>query len=691
MYSVSEEYQSVIRDTSEIYLLGTLTTTDGVVHPINDAVLANGSVTITMQSVKINELQFGGACLGQLDIAIRTDASRYLFFNAEIVLWCDVTLHVDSNGERVVERIPMGVWTVAEADRSGKNVKMIAYDALIKFDKKLELAFEGTPYEIMSSIARECGCELAEDEAYYKGLVNGEEYTSVSTESGASTYRDAVGIVAQMCGGFVQASRDGKLSLRQFACEPVFELTKGQRYKSTISDFVCAYNELEIISAAGTFISGSTDDREGMRMTIKDAPAWDYGLEETLQARCDNLLHLLEQIIYTPSDVTIPSDPAIDCGDMVTLYTDDGSVNTLITSYTWKYHKQMSFKSVGVNPYTKSRQSFDNKLLRDLQSNIDKAKIIYYPFKNSSTVKLNSNPQAVASVVFTTVADTSIVFQGTFQIDSVVDDIEETQTIAVQTTDIDSVEQVVVNGETGATVNNYNLSSKIIDFPIKCHKRGLMDLHIWYYYDGVMISGVEYVEAMNTGGHVISLYYPINSVALNTTHSFAIFMSIGSGGTAEVKEGKFIGAVSGQGLAAVSQWNGVLEFEAYIDRIPLAYVPGVRSFSGEVEVSTNTAKQTNTFNETFARVPIVPMTVRGLTEHFGGEDIKDNIAIIVRQQTVKFDFDSVLSVKVVDNVASLKTEYVFNSKKSNIDAGTMYTIDVMNTGFANVESLEVIM
>ena len=84
------------------------------------------------------------------------------------------------------------------------------------------------------------------------------------------------------------------------------------------------------------------------------------------------------------------------------------------------------------------------------------------------------------------------------------------------------------------------------------------------------------------------------------------------------------------------------------------------------------------------------MTVRGLTEHFGGEDIKDHIAIIVRQQTVKFDFDSVLSVKVVDNVASLKTEYVFDSEKSNIDAGTMYTINVTNTGFANVESLEVI-
>lgn len=691
MFATSDRFKEVIRGTSEQYLMGIITTNDGATHEVSDSVISNGSVSISKQSMTKQELSFGGAILGELDISIRTEASRYLFYGAEMDLWCGVVI----DGE--MEYVPLGIWTIAEADRDKKALKIVAYDKLIKFDKKYDLALEGAPFELMSTFARECGCELAEDEAYYKSLTNGEEHITINEEAGCSTYRDAASVVAQMCGCFVQADRYGRITMRPFSTTPTFSLTKGQRYSSKISDFVCHYIEVEVTGMAGTFVSINEEFDEGMKMSIENCPAWDYGLEEVLQARVDNLRLMLEQIYYTPSEFSIPSDPSIDCGDMVTLYTDDGEVNSIITSYVWKYHGTMKVESDGVNPYLQTSDANNSRQLQSLKQEIDAAKVIYYPFKNTAKVKLSSELQKVASVVFTTVADTSIVFQGTFQVNVEVDDIEEEQNISVTVPTIEQDEEVIVPiTETDAsgtetvvekTLYTYKLGEKILDFPIKCHKRDFANLYIHYSYDNID-QKIEYVGSLNHGGHVLSLYYPVNKVAIDTTHTFEIWMSVGNG-NATIDEGMFIGAVSGQGLAATSQWNGVLEIEEFLERIAISTVDVRKFTTEELAVRPNSTKRADGFSDTLTRVSIIPMAVRGLTEQFGSENIADQIAIIIRQQTVRFDFATAKYVKVVDNVASLNTEYVFNSELAEIDTGKMYAIAVENTGYASVERLEV--
>ena len=693
MFATSDRFKEVIRDTSEQYLMGIITTNDGATHEVNDSVISNGSVSIVRQSTTGQELSFGGAILGELDISIRTDANRYLFYGAEIDLWCGIVV----DGE--MEYIPMGLWTIAEAERDKKALKMVAYDKLIKFDKKYDLALEGTPFELMSAFARECGCDLAEDEAYYKLLTNGEEYITINEDSGCTTYREAAGLVAQMCGCFVQADRYGMITMRQFATNPMFGITKGQRYSSKISDFICHYIELEASGMAGTFVSIDSEFDVGMKMTIENSPVWDYGLDDVLQARTDNLRNYLGQISYTPSELSIPSDPSIDCGDMIRLYADDGTVNTLVTSYVWHYHGAMEVKSDGVNPYLQTSDASNSRQLQNLKQEIDAAKVIYYPFKNTAKVKLGTELQKVASVVFTTIADTSIIFQATFQVDVEVDDIEDEQNLSVTVPTIEQGEAITFpvtepGGGIGEavtvnkTVYNYNIVEKILTLPIKVSKRDFANLRIHYFYDNID-QKIEYVSSLNTGGHVLTLYYPVNKVAIDTTHTFEIWMSLDSG-EAIIDAGMFIGAVSGQGLAATSQWNGILEIEEYLEHITVTNLTEVRKFTSEdLTVRHNTTKQSPSFSDTLTRVSFTTVGMRGLNDTFGGENIRDQMGLIVRQQTVDFGFASNMYVKVVDDVASLKTEYIFDSEKSTIDAGTMYAISVKNTGFASVESLEV--
>ena len=679
MYTTSDRYKEVVRDTSAQYLMGLITLSNGDTINIDDTVVSSGSVSITRQSITGQELSFGGAIMGELDISIRTDISRYLMYDAEIDLWCRVV--VDGSPEY----IPMGIYLVAEAERDKKALKMVAYDTLIKFNKKYDLALEGTPYMLMNAFATSCGCELAEDEEYYNNLTNGDQYITINQDAGCANFRDAASIVAQMCGCFVQSDRYGRISMRQFSTVPSFAITKGQRYSSTISDFECHYIEVEIVGQSGTFVSVNEEFDVGMKMLIEDAPAWDYGLEEILQQKTDNLRLLLEQIYYTPCELSIPSDPAIDCGDMVMLFMDDGNtdaVNSIITSYTWNYRGAMELTSSGVNPYLQTTDAASSRQLRNLKQEIDAAKVIYYPFANAGRFKLGATAQKVASVVFTTVDDTSVVFQGTVQVDVEVPDIEEENIITFPVPTIESSEEVIIDAATGKKTTNYTFGEQILEFPIKTYKRDFANLRIYYSYDNVQ-QRVEYINALNDGGHTISLFYPVNKIDSNTTHTFEIWMSI-ENGDATVREGMFIGAVSGQGLAATSQWNGQLELEDYIEIVyrernhmdvrPLVDVGAV--------LEPNTKRKDSMFNTHFSRIAFNPAVgIRTLTEVIGD----NHVDLIVKQQTVTFNTKDNKYIEVADGTTHFRTLYVFEGETIEIDEGNAVSAHVRTDDLKTVE------
>lgn len=659
MFATSDRYKEVIRDTSEQYLMGIITASDGTVIEINDSVISSGSASITKQTLVGQEFSFGGAIMGELDISIRTDVSRYLLYDATLDLWCRVVV----DGE--TEYIPMGIWVIAEAERDKKALKMTAYDTLIKLNKKYDLALEGTPYNLMNSFALECGVELAQDEDYYLSLTNGDQYITINRDTGCANFRDAAGVIAQMCGCFVESDRYGRISMRPFHTVPDFSLSKSQRYSSTISDFVCHYIEVEAIGQAGTYISVDEEGGEdvvGMKMLFDDAPAWDYGLPENLQQKTDNLRLLLEQIYYTPCELSIPSDPSIDCGDMVMLYSDEGDVNSIITSYTWNYRGTMELTSSGVNPHLQTIDATKSRQIRNLKQEIDAAKVVYYPFMNTARIRLTETMQKVVSVPFTSIADTSIIFQGTMQVDVTVPDIEVEQTLSFTV------------GDTAVTV------------PIKIPMRDFARIHIRYGYDNAF-QRIEYIDSVCDGGHIISLHYPVNKIEIDTTHTFEVWMSV-ENGSAVLDTGMFVGAISGQGLAAVSQWNGQLELEDYIETFSVGRnfmrTRAMRDVGPVFEPNTNGSDFT--FREHFARIDIHrPISIRTITESIG-----DNLFdIIIKQQTVTFGSADNKYIEVLSSGTELRTKYMFEGEPVELDSGNAVSAHVRTDDFKLLEGVVV--
>ena len=119
MYNVTPEYTAAIRALSK---------TDRLTGSIRyrNVLLRGGEVSVSKRCVTGEELEFGAAIIGELDLSIKTDQARYSFDGAKIspvygVLAADGTW----------QDVPLGVYTVCETDRRNSIVKLIHNSRLV--------------------------------------------------------------------------------------------------------------------------------------------------------------------------------------------------------------------------------------------------------------------------------------------------------------------------------------------------------------------------------------------------------------------------------------------------------------------------------------------------------------------------------------------------------------------------------
>ena len=159
MYPVSERYKTAIRARARTdRVTGTLTLTDGTVLALGVQDFMSGSLTLDNQCVTGEELAFGCVYLGQAAFSLRTSLSRYAFYGAKLVLRYELQLPGGS-----WEAVPLGVYTVAEAERRALYVSIKAYDNILPLQSRWDgTAIQGNAYEMLAQIADGCGLELGQ-------------------------------------------------------------------------------------------------------------------------------------------------------------------------------------------------------------------------------------------------------------------------------------------------------------------------------------------------------------------------------------------------------------------------------------------------------------------------------------------------------------------------------------------------
>lgn len=587
MYETSQAYKTAIRSNSRPYdtVYGTVYFPDETTLTVNSSIMPTNAITISSQVIDGDELMFGGVFSNELKLSLITDKDRYAFFNAKIELFYKIEIAEDT-----FEEIPLGVFTVADADRPHDIVNLKAYDNMTMLDGSIGgNVISGTLWEIFQRIKLDTNMDLAFTEEDLQDFPNYEYSLEASQDRGINTYRDICKMICQMLGCFGYANREGKLALKKFSTTPDLVLTSGDWYSCVPADYLTHYVGLSITSTSGVYSTSSSDPLEvGSIMIIEDAPAWDLGSEASLRERTTELFTYLHSIDYTPCELDMPSDASFDCGDMLALTLRDGTtINTIITSMEWKFHSGMSISSEGINPYLSQEAMIDNSGQRIINQAVAKSKLQFVHFTNpSARVIGDTETGLVAEVEFTPTADTDALFVATILVDADVSDTTTTttETVSVPITVTDQQGQPAVITDlqgnpltvTGMATNTYTYA-----------RDGKCDVSIFYKLNGLRVPNESdpyiAVEELENGQHIITLAYPLTALLAWQRYEWQIYMTVG-GGTISIPANTVKASLFGQEINIVDRFDGRIRVEDEINLINLGKL-GVISISDNVTIN----------------------------------------------------------------------------------------------------------
>lgn len=683
MLTTSTAYLDAILSMSrKDRITGTLKKTNGDIVELDENNIADGTTSISRECAGGEEIEFGSATIAQLDISIRTQESRYVFYDAQISLFYGIQIQ---DGTWV--DIPLGVFTVAEADRKNAIVALTAYDNILQLNKDYGgSAIFGTPYKILSAVCETCGVELGISEEEIQAMPNGNEQIQIDQYSGCLTYRDCAKVVAQMLGAFLVADRSGSIILRHYSKTADISIPKRIRKETKMCDYICTYMGIRLVSTKGEFRSYDIDQDKGLELIIPDAPAWDYGLDETLQARADTLLNELIQIVYTPGEFQIAGNPALECGDMVDIETDDGVITTLITSYKWEYHGAMKLKSTGKNPYLKSQVTRETVNMRELQAQTESNKLIFYSFTNQDEVRVSGTTEReISQVTFATIDPTSAMFLAQLPVIAECEDRVERKTK-------ETVKTVTAKTASGAVSdvtdkNGDPLTLTVVDSDtLETVERGYVDLRVEYYMLGTLVD-YELVQRLQAGKHILALFYTFPSLDGDANFQWQIKMRIvGGEGTVIVPKKGLRATVTGQGLAGTGTWDGTINFDQTMPELSIASALKLMPAVEEVETSTQVPKAKG-LEQTITRLSLRPqmyLRIGELSERISATEIRKKKTIdlaewVYNERYVAVDSEGIMA----------RMEWVYHSEEQNIDNGRMTVVKAVTNDLASVKDVTV--
>lgn len=551
MYQVSQECKDIIRGRNRVdRLTGYITFTDGTILHIEDSIIDNGSTSVTYQSIEGDEVAFGDCMSSELNIGIRSDIDRYKFFGAEISITYGIQVG-DS-----WEDIPMGIFIITDATRTGSVVSISACDRLMLLDREFgATTLAGTPYNILVSICNTVGLTLKNTAAEFARLQNNDVQLQIDPTNNCSTFREAVKSIAQTVGCFATMTRTGELEIRAYSNNPNDTLTERHRYSAHIEDYKCHFSTLKITGLKGTF-EASNPYTHGSVMEIADAIAWDYGDTIELEARVKRLLDWsLSVLDYTPCSVDMPSDPTIECGDWLNVSVKGDSVRTYAMRIEWVYRGVTHYECCGKNPYFNNTSTISNTGNRISNTKTEQNKVVMYNYTNDKDLVMHhalesefnnhtewerqeNSPIELCSLRVTTSSSTYAMFHATVTLSQIWD---------------------TYDGKSGTST--YAIANHFkITYTLDNEKLSYCPIYSTGVYQ--RMPGLDDLAAQT-----ITLFLPIDSLSEQMVHIFTVsiepILDSGAGinsGAILIKRGDFKCTFTGQNLVETEYWDGKLDF-----------------------------------------------------------------------------------------------------------------------------------
>lgn len=513
----------------------------------------------------------------EMGITLLSEIDRYTLEDALVELYYHLLV-----GE-AYETVPMGLYEISEANRTIRCLEIKAYDYMLRFEKDFNTTDTiGNAYEIIMLCCKACSVEFAHTKTEIESMPNGSEVLSIYAENDIETYRDVLFYIGQVLGGFFCINREGKLELRKYGNEPVMNISNKQRFSSSFSDFITRYTAVSstnLKTQEAEYYALETDD--GLTMSLGTNPFLQFGVDETRKELCEKILEDISVIKYVPFDSETIGNPALDLGDVLRFsggHADEEQI-TCITFSQCRIGGKHSLRCVGKNPRLAHAKSKNDKNISGLLNQVDAGKIGLHTFANASAYTLADTDTKIISIEFATTEENHAQFFGQVVVDAV----------ALQTERMASAKGKVVipfaetDTETGETTENPMEIE--VELPVTWSEDGKVVCYVTFELNDAVITVHCPVETWQSGKHILSLYYPIESVVPNITNTFNVYLRM-ENGTGSVGIGDCIASISGQAMAAAPAWDGKIEIEEKVVRFAIDGGMNVKKISDVIQMET---------------------------------------------------------------------------------------------------------
>ena len=604
MLNVSNDILTALLSTS-IDDRATITITNvgnDFVYP--DEKIVEGSLSITLQSSGDGQLELGSTMYSELNVELY-DVSTNDYRSDPIKVKYEVKLDDDEYHE-VFTRY----FVIDTCERIRKNaIKITALDRMTLLEKEVgSQIFTGTSFQILALVNNLLNTTVPlfdipadgstpQEFAHLPNITGGLQLSE--EESGCHTLRDVVRACLQPIGLFAQPEAGGTQAyLREYHTTKDITITDRQRKDFTYAKYVNEYEMIEITSAQGIIRDDYTHTlsyRGDVTYRLNDAPAWDFGSEEELIQKADNLLDYLTNIEYSPSSLTMWSFPIIECGDMIEVPIDDITVNMIVTNVTWNYRGMTQIQSKGFDPY--AGNSGNKTTNRQITVNNNLSKLVQYNVTNSEDLSIGTTHETdLCRISFNTLETTDVLFFGEAILDATATDGDRPVIISIvdQNGDPATLTDSQGNPVTISGITNYN---------------GVTKLKLTYYLDGVE-QDYHPEDAYFNGKHILSMFYTMHTTGQGA-HLWVVTAK-STDGTVSIPRIHFRGTLMGQNLASAQAWDGGIELFDDIERI----LPDTISVVAHTETCTvsllNVAKAQ--LSDTLTAVAEQAISLKSLTE-----------------------------------------------------------------------------
>lgn len=634
MYNVSAEYLEKLHSNTHIeHCRGTI---NGI--PFNDSNII--SMNYTNRCTDTDDINLGSCYVGQLDAAfIDVGITRGTWYNSTINL--EVGLELDDG---TTEWVPLGVFTVTEAEWGDISVHVLAADNILRlesteFEGNLTQLQAGTIYELATFACSKCGLTFGLTREEAEALPNGTSIFTLFSENGFTTYRDFMSSVSQLAAGFVMADRQGNIIIKTFVKpeQTVDTITASERITGVkFSDYQTDYPAVSLEVNNGN-IHYSIGGGPGV-IALGQQMFLQLGLEETIRTYAYNISQAVQTIRTTPFYFQTLSTIVYDLGDYITAGTQQatgwGPFSCLICSINWTFRELTEFEGYGRNPDIKLGKSKEEKQINTISNRINSNEFSYYTYTNISAVNLiNETETEIGNIIFASNKNTDVNISTEIKFNALATvETEERVPVYQDTPDpIDPSADPIVS-EIGYWIKKETT-------PIKAHVR--------YYYDGELISH-EPIETMNEDGwHTLHYGYLLHGIDESQQHTWRVTLELSDGAGAIPVEGILL-TLGGQSLAGDERWDGTVTAS---DQVPTAKITGLKP----EQISDDGPTITLQTPETVTASDQVPAeAIAGLQPD---EFTEGNINIILTN--IVFNFvteDRTANITVEDETANITTE-----------------------------------